>query len=285
MSELVTSRIEKLRALLNYHSYRYHTLDQPEISDAEYDALVHELRDLESQHPELITADSPTQRVGAQISPEFAKVRHPYPMTSLGDAFSQDQVREWLGRARRLLPQSVTLEFVVEPKIDGLAVALTYERGLLTRGATRGDGVVGEDITPNVRTIRNIPLRIPVTDDMDAPDLIEVRGEVYMPRDLFQHLNEERLAKGEPPLANPRNAAAGSTRQLDSRITAGRPLRLYVYAVGNIEGYPLTTQWETLSYLKALGFSVNPDIRLMSDMDQVLEYCELWMNRRETPQL
>jgi DNA ligase (NAD+) len=282
MSDSVTSRIEQLRALLNYHSYRYHTLDQPEISDAEYDALLHELRSLESQHPELIVPDSPTQRIGSELSPEFAKVRHPYPMTSLADAFSQDEVQEWLGRARRLLPDDVVLEFVAEPKIDGLAVALTYARGLLTRGATRGDGIVGEDITPNVRTIRNIPLRIPVTGDLGAPDVIEVRGEIYMPRDLFQRMNEERLARNETPFANPRNAAAGSTRQLDPRITAGRPLRLYAYAVGYIEGHRLTTQWETLNYVRALGFAVNPDIRLMADMSDVLEYCESWMNRRET---
>jgi len=282
MSESVTARLERLRALVNYHSYRYHTLDQPEISDAEYDALLHELRNLESEHPELVTPDSPTQRVGAQASPEFAKVRHPYPMTSLTDAFSAEAVREWLARALRLLPKDARLEFVVEPKIDGLAVALTYEQGLLTRGATRGDGVIGEEITPNVRTIRNIPLRIPVEGDMQPPAAIEVRGEVYMPRDLFRRLNEERLAKGEQPFANPRNAAAGSTRQLDPRITASRPLRLFVYAVGYAEGYPLATQWETLNYLKALGFAVNPDIRLMSDIDEVLEYCEAWMNRRDT---
>jgi len=281
MSESVTSRIEKLRALLSYHNYRYHTLDQPEISDAEYDALLRELRTLESQHPDLITPDSPTQRVGAEASPEFAKVRHPYPMTSLQDAFSREEVQDWLSRARRLLPDGVDLEFVVEPKIDGLAVALTYERGVLVRGATRGDGVVGEDITPNVRTIRNIPLRIPVTGNLQAPSLIEVRGEIYMPRDLFQRLNEERLANGEMPFANPRNAAAGAARQLDPRITASRPLRLYAYAVGYLEGHRLTTQWETLDYFRALGFAVNPDIRRMTDFGQVLEYCQVWMNRRE----
>jgi DNA ligase (NAD+) len=282
MSDEILSRLEKLRALLRYHSYRYHTLDQPEISDAEYDALLHELRALETQYPELITPDSPTQRVGAEPLPEFVKVQHPYPMTSLTDAFSREEVEAWLERAKRLLPDDVSLEFVVEPKIDGLAVALTYEEGQLVRGATRGDGRVGEDITANVRTIRNLPLRIPVRGDEPAPRLIEVRGEIYMPRDLFVHMNEQRLAQGEAPFANPRNASAGAVRQLDPRITAARPLRFFVYAVGFVEGLALNTQWETLNYFKRLGFATNPDSRLIADFQEVLTYCEKWMNQRDT---
>lgn len=280
--ESLAERVERLRALIRYHAYRYYTLDQPEISDAEYDALVHALREIEEEHPELITPDSPTQRVGAEPLLEFAKVEHPYPMTSLADAFTREEVEAWLERARRLLPEDAQLEFVAEPKIDGLAVALTYRESLLVRGATRGDGVVGEDITANVRTIRNIPLRIPIAVGAEeAPPLIEVRGEVYMPRDLFEDLNAARLAAGEAPFANPRNAAAGSVRQLDPRITAGRPLRFFAYAVGYVEGKELTSQWEALNYLRALGFAINPDIRLFSDFQEVLAYCEEWMNKRD----
>ena len=281
MSDELSARMEKLRALLRYHSYLYHTLDKPEITDAEYDALMHELRALEAQHPELIPPDSPTQRVGAEPLPEFTKVRHPYPMTSLTDAFSREEAEAWRERVFRLLPRETPLEFVVEPKIDGLAIALTYEGGLLIRGATRGDGLVGEDITANARTIRNIPLRIPVSESGVAPGLIEVRGEVYMPRDLFERFNADRLAQGESLFANPRNAAAGSVRQLDPRITAARPLRLFAYAVGYVEGHELATQWETLSYLKELGFAVNPDIRLIRDFEKVLSYCEEWMDKRD----
>jgi DNA ligase (NAD+) len=279
--ETPIERAARLRALIHHHAYRYYTLDQPEISDAEYDALVHALRGLEETDPTLVTPDSPTQRVGASPLAEFTKVEHPHPMTSLTDAFAREEVDAWLDRARRLLPEGPPLRFVAEPKIDGLAVALTYENGLLVRGATRGDGVVGEDITANVRTIRNIPLRIPLQENTAAPAAIEVRGEIYMPRDLFKQLNAQREAAGEIPFANPRNAAAGSVRQLDPRVTAGRPLRLYAYAVGYVEGRELTSQWEALQYLRALAFAVNPDARLFDDFRQVLAYCEDWMNGRD----
>ncbi len=282
MSEDLAARAARLRQLLHYHNYLYHTLDRPEISDAEYDALMRELRAIEAAHPELITPDSPTQRVGAAPLPEFAKVRHPYPMTSLADAFSVEEVEAWLERAKRLLPEGMPLSFVVEPKIDGLAVALTYEAGVLTRGATRGDGLEGEDITANVRTIRNIPLRIPVAGEEPAPPRIEVRGEVYMPRDLFRQLNAQRIAQGETPFANPRNAAAGSVRQLDPRITAGRPLRFFAYAVGYLEGRELRSQWEALNYLKTLGFAVNPDVRLFTVWEEALAYSQEWMDKRDS---
>ncbi len=288
MADDVATRVASLRQLINHHSYLYHTLDQPTISDAEYDALVHELRALEAEHPELITPDSPTQRVGAEPLAEFAKVRHPHPMTSLTDAFAAEEVQAWLERARRLLPEDQPLAFVVEPKIDGLAVALTYEDGLLVRGATRGDGVLGEDITTNVRTIRNIPLRIPVSEGLTAPRVIEVRGEIYMPSALFAELNARREADGEAAFANPRNAAAGSVRQLDPRVTAERPLRLFVYAIGYLEqptsdaGPQVRSQWEALEYLRRLGFSVNPDIRHIEDFDAVLAYCIEWMDKRDT---
>jgi len=282
MSNGLLSRVERLRGLLRYHSYLYHTLDTPEITDAEYDALMRELISLEEQHPELIAPDSPTQRVGAKPLAQFSKVRHPHPMTSLADAFSEQEVVAWLERVQRLLGDDARLEFVVEPKIDGLAVALTYEDGLLVRGATRGDGVIGEDITANVRTVRNIPLRIPVTGSRPAPRIIEVRGEIYMPRDLFARLNEERQAREERPFANPRNAAAGSVRQLDPRITAARPLRLFAYAVGYVEGPQIETQWEALQYVRELGLPVNPDVHLFSNLSQVLAYCNEWMAKRDT---
>lgn len=284
MSPDVAQRAAALRRTIQYHAHRYYALDRPEISDAEYDALIHELRALETQHPELATSDSPTQRVGAEPLPEFQRVEHPVPMTSLADAFDADQVREWLGRARRLLGEDAALQFVAEPKIDGLAVALTYEHGVLARGATRGDGRVGEDITPNVRTIRNVPLRIPVSPEagLDAPARIEVRGEIYIPRDLFEQLNAARVAEGMEPFANPRNASAGSVRQLDSRITAQRPLRLYAYSIGYVEGHEIATQWEALAYLRTLGLAVNPDIRLFHDLEQVIEYCSDWMDRRDS---
>lgn len=280
--EDVAARAAHLRGLLHYHSYRYHTLDQPEVSDAEYDALMHELRAIEEAHPELVTADSPTQRVGAEPLGEFVRVAHPHPMTSLTDAFSRGEVLAWRDRVLRLLPDDAEVAYVAEPKIDGLAVALTYEEGRLVRGATRGDGVHGEDITANVRTIRNIPLRIPVSGEGDPPPVIEVRGEIYMPRDLFEQMNADRVEQELEPFANPRNAAAGSVRQLDPRITALRPLRLFAYAVGYIDdGVPLATQWKGLNYLRDLGFPVNDDIRLFSDFDRVLAYAEEWMDKRD----
>jgi len=281
MPDEPSSRIQRLRKLLRYHNYLYYTLDQPEITDAEFDALMRELRSLEEQHPELIAPDSPTQRVGAEPLGEFAKVEHPFPMTSLADAFSEEEVRAWLERVQRLLPEGQPLEFVVEPKIDGLAVAITYRDGLLVRGATRGNGVVGEDITANVRTVRDIPLRIPVAGSDPPPRAIEVRGEIYMPRDLFGRMNEERRSRGDRPFANPRNAAAGSMRQLDPRITAGRPLRLFAYGVGYVEGWQCETQWEALGYIRQLGLPVSPDVQLFTEFAPVLDYCAQWMGRRD----
>ena len=281
MADDVASRAADLRALLHYYGYLYHTLDRPAVTDAEYDALMRELRAIEVARPDLVTADSPTQRVGGEPLAEFARVAHPHPMTSLLDAFSREEVLAWLERVRRLLPDDAELAFVAEPKIDGLAVALTYENGVLVRGATRGDGIHGEDITANVRTIRNMPLRIPVSTGPVAPAVIEVRGEIYMPPDLFHKMNAEREAQGLEPFANPRNAAAGSVRQLDPRVTADRPLRLFAYAIDYVEGVTLSTQWEALSYLRALGFAVNDDIRLLNDFGQVLAYAEEWMNRRD----
>ncbi|MCL4303874.1 MAG: NAD-dependent DNA ligase LigA [Anaerolineae bacterium] len=282
----IQQRLVELRDQINYHLYRYHTLDDPVISDAEYDQLINELRELESQYPDLITPDSPTQRVGAQPLEGFAKVIHPIPMTSLGNAFNESDMRNWLARVGRLLPAGMTvkdLEFVVEPKIDGLAIALTYENGRLVQGATRGNGVAGENVTANVRTVKNVPLRIPTTPDgPPAPAKIEVRGEIYMRIADFNRFNQQQVEKGEKIFANPRNAAAGSLRMLDSKITAQRPLALYSYAIGYVQGAEIPSQKEALDYLRALGFPVNPDILTTRDFEEVLQFIHSWMERRET---
>lgn len=285
MTDNLTNRLAELRKEINYHSYRYHTLDDPIISDVEYDRLMQELRNLEAEHPELVTPDSPTQRVGAKPLDSFEKVTHPIPMTSLGNAFNDDDMHAWLNRINRLLPQGVTvndLEFVVEPKIDGLAVALTYKAGVLTQGATRGNGEVGENVTANVRTVNSIPLRIPVKHDgPPAPARIEVRGEIYFPIAAFNKFNQEQLEKGEKIYANPRNLAAGSLRQLDSKITAQRPLDFFAYAIGYVEGAQIDTQKAALDYLQALGFPINPDILHTGNFQEALDFIHAWMEKRD----
>ncbi len=285
-------RIAQLRDEINYHAYRYHTLDDPVISDAEYDRLMGELRALEEAHPPLVTPDSPTQRVGAQPMDQFEKVVHPVPMTSLGNAFDDEDLQAWLVRIGRLLPDDISvtdLAFVVEPKFDGLAVALTYENGILLRGATRGNGVEGENVTANLRTVKNIPLRIPVSSaGPSPPSRIEVRGEIYMPITDFNELNRRQSERGERLYANPRNAAAGAVRQLDSRITAQRPLAFFAYAIGYVEGvqqepegHAIGCQWEALDYLRRLGFPVNPDIKRSRDLEEVLDFIHQWTERRQ----
>ncbi len=273
-------RIAALRTQLHEHNYRYYVLDNPIISDSEYDTLMRELRELETAHPDLLTPDSPTQRVGAPPASHFNKVQHPHMMLSLGNAFDEADLHAWHERVRKLLGSDAPLHFVVEPKIDGLAVALTYEHGHLIRGATRGDGEVGEDITANLRTVRSIPLQLRTEERV--PSLIEVRGEVYMRIAEFEALNQSLSAKGERIAANPRNAAAGSLRQKDPAITAERPLRFFAYAVGVIQGVDIPTQWETLAYLKTLGFAVNEDARHFDCFDDVLGYCHTWMAQRDT---
>ncbi len=283
--ESIETRIARLRDEINYHLYRYHTLDDPVISDYEYDRLFQELKRLEAENPQLVTPDSPTQRVGAEPLSEFEKVVHPVPMTSLSNAFDDDDMRDWLNRIQRLLPDGVSLsdlEFVVEPKIDGLAVALTYENGLFTQGATRGNGRVGENVTANLRTVRNIPLRIPVKpDEAPAPPRkIEVRGEIYIGIEDFKELNRRQAESGGKLYANPRNTAAGSLRQLDSRITAQRPLAFFAYQIGYVEGMSVDSQWEALNLLRALGFPVNPDIHRAQSLEEALNYIHQWMTRR-----
>jgi len=274
--------MENLRQSIRRHTHLYYVLDAPEISDAEFDALMNRLRELEQAHPELVTPDSPTQRVGGEVQDQFSKVNHPAPILSLGNAFTAEDVRAWHERILRLLPAGTSLQFVVEPKIDGLTIILHYEDGLFVQGATRGNGEVGEDITLNLRTIPSIPLRIPLYEGTRAaPSRLVVRGEAYMPIANFEELNRSQEAKGEKTFANPRNAAAGSLRQLDTFITASRPLRLFTYAVVDIEGAELQTQWEVLHYLKDMGFPVNPDMALFDDLEETITYSEQWMQRRE----
>ena len=270
-------RIEELREIINYHNYRYYVLDSPEISDAEYDELMKELRQLETEHPELVTPDSPTQRIGAPPVEAFGVVEHPQPLLSLANAFSYEELAVWHKRVSNLLGGR-QFDLVCEPKIDGLAIALTYVDGLLATGATRGDGYRGEDITQNLRTIRSIPLSVP----KEAPPRFEVRGEVYLPKAGFKKLNEERAKEELPLFANPRNAAAGSVRQLDSSITAKRPLDIFVYALGWAEGKAVPdTHWEIMQYLKSLGFKINPNIALGRSLDEAEKYHQSWVETRE----
>ncbi len=283
----VTERIEDLREQVSYHSHQYHVLDRPVISDDAYDALFRELQELEAAHPELVTPDSPTQRVGGEIREEFRAVTHPMPMLSLGNAFDAAELRAWRDRFLRLLPEGYPEPvYVAEPKIDGLTVVLHYADGLFTLGATRGDGVRGEDITPNLRTIRTLPLRIPASagdSNATAPSRLVVRGEAYMPIGAFEAFNREQEAAGKRTYANPRNTAAGSLRVLDSSVTATRPLSLYCYNVVVIEGGPeLTSQWEALSYLQQMGFPVS-DLNLrFTDFEAVVDHCLAWEKVRES---
>ncbi|HQF70985.1 MAG TPA: NAD-dependent DNA ligase LigA [Promineifilum sp.] len=277
-------RIQQLRRELNYHLYRYHVLDAPVISDAEYDALYRELVALEAEHPELATPDSPTQRAGAAAADIFAKVRHPAPILSLMNAFSADDLRAWRTRIGRLLPADTHLEYVVEPKLDGLTVVLHYRDGRFVQGATRGDGEVGEDVTANLRTLHGVPKHIPVDPQqtLRPPDYLVVRGEVFLPLDKFEALNAERLAAGEPLYMNPRNTAAGSLRQLDPAKTAERPLRLYCYDIVAIEGGELPRrQWQRLAYLRDLGFPVSPDNTYCRSLNEVVAAYEAWIERRD----
>lgn len=283
-------RIAVLREELREHLYRYHVLDDPIISDAEFDALMRELIELERQHPELVTPDSPTQRVGATPVSSFAKVSHPQPMLSLANAFDDEGLYEWYERVRRLLGPDTAVDFVVEPKIDGLAMALTYENGSLVRGATRGDGIVGEDVTANIRTIKSIPLTLSQSFaarsvegsiPQGVPSSIEVRGEVYMRIADFEALNERLATNGEKVFANARNSAAGSLRQKDASVTASRALRFFAYAVGPVNGVQLSNQWQALNYLRSLGFPVNDDARHFDNFEDVVAYCHEWMTRRD----
>jgi DNA ligase (NAD+) len=272
----VAQRVEELRRILHEANYEYYVLDTPVLSDAEWDRLFHELRDLEETHPELITTDSPTQRVGAEPAAGFAKVRHLERMYSLGNAFSAEELRAWEERNARIVREVREEGYVAELKIDGAAVALRYEDGVFVRGATRGNGELGEEVTQNLRTVRDIPLRL--RPDVPVPSVLEIRGEVYMPLSGFRAMNEQRAAAGEPLFANPRNTAAGALRQLDARLTAARPLRFYGFQVqldpASRETLPIDTQMAVLDLLRAWGVPVNESRTFCADIDEVIGYTE-----------
>jgi DNA ligase (NAD+) len=271
------ARARELRELLTRYGHAYHVLDEPEVDDAVYDVLYDELAELERGHPELVVADSPTQRVGAPPSDKFQKVEHLAPMGSLEKVTTEEAVTKWAEDVRKRLGTEESVAYVLEPKIDGSAISLVYENGVFARGATRGDGTRGEEITVNLRTIKAIPLRM-LRDD--APAVMEVRGEVYMPLSGFRKVNEQRLAEGEKPWPNPRNAAAGSLRQQDSSITAARPLSIWVYGSGYREGLELETHWETLEWLREHGFRTNPYAERLETIEDVAAACREWELRR-----
>ncbi len=280
----IIERIAHLRREINYHMHRYHVLDDPVISDAGYDALVDELSALEAEHPELVTPDSPTQRVGPQPAEGFVKVEHPAPILSLDKAASGDEIRAWWERVSKFLPDNGPApSWVVEPKLDGLTVVLHYEDGLFTLGATRGNGYVGEDVTTNLRTVRTLPLRVPVAPDgPQPPRRLVVRGEAIMLIADFDELNRRQAEAEEKVFANPRNAAAGTLRQLDPRITATRPITLLCYAIIDADGPVPSTQWETLAFLRELGFPVSEHVARFESLDDVVAYCEGWVGKRDT---
>ncbi len=272
-------KIQTLREKLHQHNHRYYVLDAPEISDAEYDRLFRVLQELERQFPELIISDSPTQRVGAPPLKNFQEVSHAVPMLSLANAFSEEDLLAFDQRVKKILGEHIKgVEYVTELKFDGLAVSLTYENGLFTRGATRGDGERGEDITQNLRTVKEIPLKL--VSLKNPPPALEARGEIYMKKKDFQSLNEEREENGEPPFANPRNSAAGSLRQLDSSATAERKLSLFCYGAGQMEGKDFKTHAELLQFLSRAGFPVNREWKLCENIYEVIQVCETWEEKR-----
>jgi len=273
-------RAAELRRLIERHNYRYYVLDDPELSDTTYDALYDELKALEDKHPELVTPDSPTQRVGAPPAKGFRKVAHLSPMGSLEKVTTAEALSKWAEDVRKRLGTDEPVAYVIEPKIDGSAVSLVYERGAYVRGATRGDGLRGEDVTGNLRTLEAVPLRMRVLDGDEPPEVLEVRGEVYFPLEGFRRFNEAQIAAGRKPAPNPRNAAAGSLRQLNPAVTAERPLAIYVYGVGVRGDSGPTTQWETLAWLRERGFRTNPHTERLESIEEVAEACAAWEARR-----
>jgi DNA ligase (NAD+) len=280
-SEVIKKRVEKLREEIEYHNTLYYVLDQPEISDAQYDRLLRELEKFEGEYPELRSPNSPTQRVGALPLEAFEIVRHTLPMLSLANAFDETEARDFDKRVKKFLGSSANIAYVAEPKLDGLAVELVYERGQFVVGSTRGDGVNGENITQNLRTIKTIPLQL-IRKEIPVPERLEVRGEVIIQLKKFKELNRKREETGESLFANPRNAAAGSVRQLDSKITAERPLEIYCYGLGEVKGKSFKTHWEILQTLPKWGFRTNPNIQKCQNIDEVLEYYHKMNEKRET---
>ena len=273
-AEQLEAHVEALRHQIEEANYQYHVQDNPTLTDAEYDQLMIELQRIEQEHPELLTPDSPTQRVGAGPMQDVAQHRHPVPMLSLANARNEEELLAWHKRALNILPNA-RFAYVCELKIDGLAMALTYEKGKLTIGATRGDGLVGEDWTPNIRTVRSIPQNLRGD---SIPDKVEVRGEIYMSTKSFEKLNEQM--KDDKLFANPRNAAAGSLRQKDARITATRHLDFFGYQIGYMQGIEFHSQWEALELIRDWGFPVNPHIQLATSLDEVMDYCKKWEKER-----
>jgi DNA ligase (NAD+) len=293
MADKLFSRYEQLKSEIHSHNHRYHVLDAPLISDLEYDKLLNELKRIEAEHPDWVTSDSPTQRAGAKPADRFEKVRHPAPILSLANAFGADDARAWLERVSKIDDRVEKAKFVVEPKIDGLSVVLHYRDGLFVQGATRGDGEVGEDITSNLRTVRAIPLKIPVqTEDKGRktdpssvfrpPSYLVVRGEAFIPNKDFDELNRQLEEAGEKTYQNPRNTAAGALRQLDPKLTASRPITLLVYQIVHSEGGKVpTSQWEILEYLKALGFPVTDVAKRFDNLEKAIAYTETWNEGRD----
>ena len=269
-------RAAELREQINHHNYRYYVLDDTEVSDGEYDRLMVELRRLEEDHPSLVTPESPTQRVGASPADGFDQVQHRLPMLSLGNAFNEDDLQAWYRRVKGLLDDA-DFDLVCELKIDGLAVSLTYQDGVLVQGATRGDGTAGEGVTQNLRTIRTIPMSLLG----EPPPYLEVRGEVYLPLEDFRRLNEERAERGEPLYANPRNTGAGSVRQLDPKVTASRNMHIWVYSLGDIgETVRPNGHWDSLQWLNGLGFRINPENQICNNLQEAVDYYHSWMEKR-----
>ena len=279
-SKAVQKRVADLREQVDHHLYRYHVLDDPEIPDAEFDRLFDELKRLEDENPELATPDSPTQRVGAPPSDKFTKVDHLAPMGSLEKVTTDETLAKWADDVRKRLDSDEPVEYVTEPKIDGSAISLVYEDGVLVRGATRGDGTRGEDVTVNLRTIKSIPLRMRPRGNQAPPPVLEVRGEVYFPISAFNRLNERLAAEGKKTAPNPRNAAAGSLRQLNPQITAERDLSIWVYGIGRADGLELETHWEILEWLRERGFRTNPHAKRHDSIESVARECAEWEKRR-----
>ncbi|HUO05651.1 MAG TPA: NAD-dependent DNA ligase LigA [Candidatus Binataceae bacterium] len=277
----LAAEAEKLREQIDRHNYRYYVLDAPEISDSEYDKLMRRLEAIEREHPDLATPDSPTQRVGAKPSEKFGIVKHRRMMMSLGNAMDEAEMREFDKKTKRFLKSDADIEYVTEVKLDGCGIELVYENGHLVVGSTRGDGINGEDVTANIRTIKSIPLKLVHPEHGKIPHLLEVRGEVIIPRNAFAKLNEERETAGDPPFANPRNAAAGALRQLDPKVTASRPLNAFLYAPGEIEGVQFKSQWDFLRAIKSLGLRTNPLSKICPSVDAVLEFWNEISERRE----
>jgi DNA ligase (NAD+) len=274
----IKKEIEGLREQIRNADYRYYILSDPELSDKEYDNLLKKLKNLENKYPQFITLDSPTQRVSGGILEGFSTVKHKVKMLSLDNTYSIEELKDWEDKIKRMLKKNIIIDYVVELKIDGVSCSLTYDNGLLTVAATRGDGEIGEDITQNIKTIKSLPLKLIGN---DVPQSLEVRGEVYMERRDLEYLNKIKLKNGEPPFANPRNATSGSLKLLDSLTVARRNLKYFIHSFGWVEGYAFENHREFLERIKSFGLRVNPHNKYCKDLKETIDYCMLWQDRRE----